>query len=51
MLDGADDVYYLPYDHADRVEQAMRDYLTWEIALVEQLAREGVRFPAFPGST
>jgi rhodanese-related sulfurtransferase len=50
MLDDTDDVYYLPYDHADRVEQAMRDYLTWEVALVEQLAREGVRFPAFPGS-
>jgi rhodanese-related sulfurtransferase len=48
MLDGTDDVYYLPYDHTDRVEQAMRDYLTWEVALVEQLAREGVRFPAFP---
>jgi rhodanese-related sulfurtransferase len=48
MLDDTDDVYYLPYDHADRVEQAMRDYLTWEVALVEQLAREGVRFPEFP---
>ena len=48
MLDDTDDVYYLPYDHADSVEQAMRDYLTWEIALVEQLAREKVRFPEFP---
>ena len=47
MLDDTDDVYYLPYDHADRIEQAMRDYLTWEVALVEQLAREGVRFPEF----
>ncbi len=45
MLDDTDDVYYLPYDHADRVEQAMRDYLTWEVALVGQLEREGVRFP------
>jgi rhodanese-related sulfurtransferase len=50
MLDDTDDVCYLPYDHPDRVEQAMRDYLTWEVALVDQLAREGVRFPAFPGS-
>jgi rhodanese-related sulfurtransferase len=48
MLDDTDDVYYLPYDHADSVEQAMRDYLTWEVALVEQLAREKVRFPEFP---
>jgi rhodanese-related sulfurtransferase len=51
MLDDVDDIYYLPYDHADRIEQAMRDYLTWEVALVEQLVREGVRFPAFPGGT
>jgi rhodanese-related sulfurtransferase len=50
MLDDTDDVYYLPYDHPDRVEQAMRDYLTWEVALVEQLGREGVRFPSFSGS-
>ncbi|MET0681357.1 MAG: rhodanese-like domain-containing protein, partial [Burkholderiales bacterium] len=48
MLDDTDDVYYLPYEHADRVEQAMRDYLTWEVALVGQLEREGVRFPEFP---
>jgi len=48
MLDDTDDVYYLPYDHVDRVEEAMRDYLTWEVALVEQLVREGVRFPEFP---
>ena len=48
MLDDTDDVYYLPYDHADRVEQAMRAYLTWEVALVGQLEREGVRYPAFP---
>jgi rhodanese-related sulfurtransferase len=51
MLDDVDDIYYLPYDHPDRVQQAMRDYLTWEVALVEQLVREGVRFPAFPGGT
>jgi rhodanese-related sulfurtransferase len=48
MLDDTDDVYYLPYDHGDSVEQAMRDYLTWEVALVGQLARENVRFPEFP---
>jgi len=51
MLDDTDDVYYLPYDHGDRIEQAMRDYLTWEVALVGQLAREGVRFPEFPRPT
>ncbi len=44
-----DDVWYKPYDHeGDVVEQHMRDYLTWEIALVEQLARdETVTFPHF----
>ena len=45
-----DDVWYKPYDHhGDVVEQHMRDYLTWEIALVEQLERDPtVSFPVFP---
>ena len=45
----ADDVWYKPYDHdADVAEQHMRDYLTWEIALVEQLDRDPtVSFPVF----
>ncbi|MEZ5341108.1 MAG: rhodanese-like domain-containing protein [Acidimicrobiales bacterium] len=44
------DVWYKPYDHddADVVPQHMQDYLTWEIALVDQLARdETVVFPTF----
>ena len=38
-----------PYDHeGDVVEQHMRDYLTWEVALVEQLERDPtVSFPTF----
>jgi rhodanese-related sulfurtransferase len=48
----ADDVWYKPYDHddgAEVAEQHMQDYLTWEIALVEQLARDStVNFPDFP---
>ena len=39
----ADDVWYKPYDHDDSeavIEQHMRDYLTWEIALVEQIDRD-----------
>jgi hypothetical protein len=37
----ANDVWYKPYDHGVEVaEQHMRDYLTWEIALVEQLDRD-----------
>ncbi len=45
----ANDVWYKPYDHeGDVVEQHMRDYLTWEIALVEQLDRDPtVRFPTW----
>ncbi len=46
----ADDVWYKPYDHDDEApEQHMREYLTWEIALVEQLHCDPlVQFPAFP---
>jgi rhodanese-related sulfurtransferase len=47
---GANDVWYKPYDHDDdaAVEQHMRDYLTWEIALVDQLDRDPtVSFPTF----
>ncbi|MFW2335357.1 rhodanese-like domain-containing protein [Ilumatobacter sp.] len=45
----ADDVWYKPYDHeGDVVRQHMEDYLTWEIALVEQLERDPtVAFPTF----
>ncbi|HET9044919.1 MAG TPA: rhodanese-like domain-containing protein, partial [Burkholderiales bacterium] len=35
-----DDVYYKPYDRHAQIEQAMQDYLDWEVALVEQLKRE-----------
>jgi rhodanese-related sulfurtransferase/predicted metal-dependent enzyme (double-stranded beta helix superfamily) len=36
----ADDVCYRPYDRQSQIEQAMKDYLDWEVALVEQLRRE-----------
>jgi rhodanese-related sulfurtransferase/predicted metal-dependent enzyme (double-stranded beta helix superfamily) len=36
-----DDVYYKPYDRQAQIEQAMQDYLDWEVALVEQVKREG----------
>jgi 3-mercaptopyruvate sulfurtransferase SseA len=43
------DVWYKPYDHeGDVVADHMNAYLTWEIALVEQIARDPtVAFPAF----
>ena len=45
----ANDVWYKPYDHDDAVvAEHMQAYLTWEIALVEQLARDPtVTFPRF----
>ena len=40
-LGPTDDVQYKPYDRAGGVEAAMKDYLQWELALVEQIARDG----------
>ncbi len=35
------DVYLRPYDRNDGVEEAMREYLSWEIDLVHEVARDG----------
>ncbi len=45
----ADDIWYKPYDHDDgEPERHMQDYLTWEVALVDQLDRDPtVAFPVF----
>ncbi len=43
-----DDVWYKPYDHAADYEKHARDYLAWEVALVEQIKREpAIRFRKF----
>jgi rhodanese-related sulfurtransferase len=43
-----DDLWYKPYDHVAGYEERAREYLTWEVALVEQIRREpAVRFRAF----
>ena len=48
MADEADDVALRPYDRDEGVEDAMRDYLSWEIDLVHQIERDGtLRFQAF----
>jgi rhodanese-related sulfurtransferase len=40
-----DDVWYKPYDHSADYEKHARDYLAWEVALVEQIKREpAIRF-------
>ena len=44
-----DDVYYRPYDRRSQIDQAMHDYLAWEVALVDQLKREDyLRFDLRP---
>jgi rhodanese-related sulfurtransferase len=43
-----DDVWYKPYDHAAGYEQHARDYLAWEVALVDQIRRDPtIRFRVF----
>jgi rhodanese-related sulfurtransferase/predicted metal-dependent enzyme (double-stranded beta helix superfamily) len=45
----AEDVWYKPYDRKSQVEAAMQDYLTWEVALVEQIRRDpDCRFRDYP---
>ena len=40
LADDTEDVWYRPYDRTAKVEEAMKDYLTWEVNLVEQIARD-----------
>jgi rhodanese-related sulfurtransferase len=35
-----DDVWYKPYDHAQDYKKHARDYLEWEVALVEQVKKD-----------
>lgn len=47
LLSKADDVWYKPYDtgNTDEIRQRMQEYLTWEVGLLQQVARDGmVRF-------
>jgi rhodanese-related sulfurtransferase len=49
MADTADDMWLRPYDRVGGVEEAMNEYLAWEINLVDQIERDGTaRFHAFP---
>jgi rhodanese-related sulfurtransferase/predicted metal-dependent enzyme (double-stranded beta helix superfamily) len=41
LADAAIDTWYRPYDRSGGVEAAMNAYLSWEVALVEQIARDG----------
>jgi rhodanese-related sulfurtransferase len=43
-----DDVAYKPYDHASDYQKHAREYLAWEVALVEQIKRDpAIRFRAY----
>jgi rhodanese-related sulfurtransferase len=43
-----DDVWYKPYDHSADYAKHARDYLAWEVALVEQIRREpAIRFRTY----
>ena len=43
-----DDVWYKPYDHSADYLKHARDYLDWEVALVEQIKRDPtIRFRTF----
>ncbi len=43
-----DDVWYKPYDHASGFARHAREYLDWEVALVEQIKRDPtIRFRAY----
>jgi rhodanese-related sulfurtransferase len=47
MASAADDVWLRPYDLDSGNEEAMQRYLSWEVDLVKQIARDGtVRFHA-----
>jgi len=51
LASATDDIYYRPYDGKSQIEQAMKDYLDWEVALVEQVKREPyLRFKSFAPS-
>jgi hypothetical protein len=41
MASEPDDVYLRPYDHDTRVEDAMHEYLSWEVDLIKQIERDG----------
>jgi hypothetical protein len=35
------DIWYKPYENEKAVEESMKAYLTWEVALVGQIERDG----------
>jgi rhodanese-related sulfurtransferase len=49
MAEENNDVQYKAYDYDDNIEEHMREYLSWETGLVEQVERDGTtRFRHIP---
>src|SRR5262245_28271106 len=49
LVDTTEDAWYRPYDRVANVEEAMKDYLSWEIDLVKQIEQdEDASFLHFP---
>ncbi len=49
LADTPDDVWLRPYDREQGVEAAMKEYLSWEVDLVQQIKRDGdAHFRHFP---
>ena len=49
MANATKDVFAKPYDHPDSVEQHMRNYLEWEVTLVDQIKKSGeISYRIFP---
>lgn len=47
QIDTPDDKWLRPYDRKSGIEEAMNDYLSWEVDLVRQIERDGTSdFPA-----
>jgi hypothetical protein len=51
LTDTTDDVWVRAHDRTENREQAMKDYLTWEVDLITQIGRAmDVRFPLLPAA-
>jgi rhodanese-related sulfurtransferase len=49
LTDAIDDVWVRAHDRTENREQAMKDYLTWEVDLITQIGRDDdVEFRHFP---
>jgi hypothetical protein len=49
LTDDTEDVWVRAHDRTENREQAMKDYLTWEVDLITQIGRDDdARFRHFP---